>query len=320
MRRQLARLATAAVLLTAAGCGSSGPGGGATSPGATTQVKVGVIPIVDVAPIYLGKQKGFFSSRGIELTMESGQGGAAIVPGVIAGQFQFGFSNVTSLMLAQTKGVPIRSVVNGVASTGKAGADFSGVAVKADSPVHSAKDLAGRTISVNTLQNIGDTTIRESVRKAGGDPAGIKFVELPFDQMPAALAAGRVEAAWMVEPALSIARSQGARVVASNYVDTAPDLTVATYFTSTKLAQDNPDLVKRFAAAMTEALTYADGHADEVRQVLTTYTKIDAAVLRSLTLPRWPTTVNKDSVRTLATLGQRDGVLSKAPDIDALFP
>ena len=124
----------------------------------------------------------------------------------------------------------------------------------------------------------------------------------------------------MVEPALSIARSQGARVVASNYVDTVPDLTVATYFTSTKLAQDNPDLVKRFAAAMTEALTYADGHADEVRQVLTTYTKIDAAVLRSLTLPRWPTTVNKDSVRTLATLGQRDGVLSKAPDIDALFP
>ena len=31
---------------------------------------------MDVASIYLGKQKGLFTSRNIELTLESGQGGA----------------------------------------------------------------------------------------------------------------------------------------------------------------------------------------------------------------------------------------------------
>jgi hypothetical protein len=37
-------------------------------------------------------------------------------------------------------------------------------------------------------------------------------------------------------------------------VDTAPDLTVAVYFTSEKLLQDDPDLVKRFTEAMNESL------------------------------------------------------------------
>jgi NitT/TauT family transport system substrate-binding protein len=324
MQRRVFGLAvTLATVAATAGCGSSssGTGGSASSGnGGATQVKVGVIPIVDVAPLYLGQKKGFFSKRGIDLKMVTAQGGAAIVPGVVSGQFQFGFSNVTSLMLAQTKGVPIKSVVNGVASNGKVGADVTGVAVKKNSSIKSAKDLVGKKVAVNTLQNIGDTTVRESVRKAGGDPSKVKFVEMPFDQMPAALDAGQVDAAWMAEPALTIARGQGARVVASPFAETDPKLTVATYFTSTKLLKQKPDLVKKFTAAMTESLEYASQHPDEARQILTGYTKISGAVLQKLSLPSWPTDIDMASLQKLASLGEEDGIFGdKKPDLNALF-
>ncbi|WP_232074954.1 ABC transporter substrate-binding protein [Phytohabitans suffuscus] len=310
-----------ATLLGATACGSSDAPSTPADEGTPTKVTVGVIPIVDVAPIYLGKEKGFFSSRGIDLTMESGQGGAAIVPGVLSGQFQFGFSNMTSLMVAQTQNVPIKVVVNGVASTGKQGADFGGVTVKGDSPIQSAKDLAGKKVAVNTLKNIGDTTVRESVRKAGGDPSTISFVEIGFPQMPAALAAGQVDAAWVVEPSLSVIKAQGGRVVAWNYADAAPNLTVATYFTSNKLLQEDPDLVKRFAEAMNESLAYASAHEDEVRQVLGTYTQIDQKTRDAMTLPEWPTEINRASIETLATLGKNDGVFGdKTPDLGQLLP
>lgn len=321
MRRSFAVFSVAATLFAATACGSSDSPSTPTDEGTPAKVTVGVIPIVDVAPIYLGKEKGFFSNRGIDLTMESGQGGAAIVPGVLSGQFQFGFSNMTSLMLAQTNNVPIKVVANGVASTGKEGADFGGVTVKGDSPITSAKDLAGKKVAVNTLKNIGDTTVRESVRKAGGNPSMINFVEIGFPQMPAALASGQVDAAWVVEPSLSVVKSQGGRVVAWNYVDAAPNLTVATYFTSTKLTQENPDLVKRFTEAINESLTYASAHADEVRQVLGTYTQIDQKTRDAMTLPVWPTEINKASVETLATLGKNDGVFGdKTPDLSKLLP
>ncbi|MCL6731602.1 ABC transporter substrate-binding protein [Streptomyces neyagawaensis] len=323
MRRRVLGCAIAVVTVAAAaGCGSSSSssGGSPSSDGKTTQVTVGIIPIVDVAPLYLGQKKDFFGKRGIELKMELAQGGAAIVPGVVSGQFQFGFSNVTSLMIAQTKGVPIKSVVNGAASTGDTGTDISGVAVKKDSPIKSAKELAGKKVAVNTLQNIGDTTVREVVRQDGGDPSKVTFVEMPFDQMPAALDGGRIDAAWMGEPALTIAKGQGARVVASPFAETDPKLTIATYFTSVKLLKENPDLVKKFTEAMTESLKYASEHPDEARQTLTTYTKIDGAVLKDLTLPTWPAEYDMASLEKLASLGEKDGIFGgKKPDLDALF-
>jgi NitT/TauT family transport system substrate-binding protein len=317
MRRPLILLAVVGVLV-AAGCGSSDDEPGEASGGAQ-QVKVGIIPILDVAPIYLGKEKGFFTSRNIELTLESGQGGAAIVPGVVSGQFQFGFSNVTSLLIAQSRGLPLKVVSNGVASTGKDKADFGGVVTRDDS-IKTAADLAGKRVAVNTLKNIGDSTIRASVRKAGGDPSSIKFVELAFPDMPAALQADRVDAIWVVEPFLSTSLGEGGRLVASNYVDTAPDLTVAVYFTSEQLTKDDPDLVKRFTEAMTESLAYADSHPDEARQVLTTYTQIDEAVIQELILPKWPPEINRESVETLATLAVQDGLVTEQPDLAALLP
>ncbi|MEX3105346.1 ABC transporter substrate-binding protein [Streptomyces niveiscabiei] len=324
MHRRMTGLAL--VVLSIAGltaCGSSDSGdaqGTSDSGGKTTEVTVGIIPIVDVAPLYLGQKQGFFEKRGIRLKTVTAQGGAAIIPGVVSGQFQFGFSNTTSLLLAQTKGVPIKAVANGAASNGKVGADVTAVLVKKDSPAKSAKDLAGRTVAVNTLQNIGDTTVRETVRRAGGDPSKVKFVEIPFDQMPAALDDGRVDAAWMGEPSQTIAKGQGARVIASPFAETDPALTVAAYFTSTKIAQQNPALVKKFTEAMNESLEYASAHPDEARKTLTTYTKISGDVLDKLILPNWPTAVNRASLEKLAQLGAQDGVFGdKKPDIGALF-
>jgi NitT/TauT family transport system substrate-binding protein len=319
MRRYLFALVALAAVVPAAACGSSGSPS-TSSGGGTDQVKVGVIPIVDVAPIYLGKQKGFFSSRRIDLSLETGQGGAAIVPGVVSGKLQFGFSNVTSLLLAQSNGLPLKVVSNGVASTGVDGKDYGAIVVKAGSPIRTAADLVGRKVAVNTLKNIAETAVRASVRKAGADPAKVNFVELAFPDMPAALTAGRVDAVFEVEPFVTASVSQGGRQVASSYVDTAPNLTVALYFTSQQEVARNPDLVNRFTAAMKESLAYTSSHPDEARQVLSTYTKIDPKVIQQLTLPTWPPEINRTSVQTLAQLAQQDGLLTKQPDVAALLP
>jgi NitT/TauT family transport system substrate-binding protein len=124
----------------------------------------------------------------------------------------------------------------------------------------------------------------------------------------------------VVEPFLSATLAAGGHLVASNYVDTAPDLTVALYFTSEQLTKDDPDLVSKFTEAMNESLAYADAHPDEARQVLTSYTQIDEAVIQKLILPKWPTEINQASVETLATLAVQDGLVAKQPDLSALLP
>lgn len=319
MRRQLATLLLATSLLATA-CGSDDNTGAPSTPGQPDKVTVGVIPILDVAPIYLGLERGFFKDHNIDLELKQAEGGAAIIPAVVSGEYQFGFSNVVSLLLAQSQTLPIKAVSNGCNSTGEDGKDFAGLYVRADSDIKRPKDLEGKKVAANTLQNIVDTSVRASVRKDGGDPAKVDFTALPFPDQPAALANGQVDAIFVVEPFQQAALAQGARMIASSYVDVAPDLAVALYFTSTELESQNPDLVKRFNEAMQESLDYANNNPGEAREIIGTYTKIDPQVIAKVTLPKWPAKINRDSIAELAKLAKKDGLITNPVDVNALLP
>src|SRR5690348_13372608 len=124
MRRRplLTALPLAALGATTAACGSPAPTK-KTVTGAD-KITVGVIAIVDVAPIYLGKAKGFFSQRGIDLGLTAGSGGTASITGVVSGQLAYGFANITSLLIARDKGIALKALASGNASTGVTGKDF----------------------------------------------------------------------------------------------------------------------------------------------------------------------------------------------------
>ncbi|PUB24974.1 NitT/TauT family transport system substrate-binding protein [Promicromonospora sp. AC04] len=322
-RTARAVVAAAAATLLLAACGAqAAPGGeeGDSADGGLTTVTVGVIPIVDVAPIYLGVQEGFFEDQGLEVKLELAQGGAAIVPAVVSGEYQFGFSNVTSLLVASSQGLPLKAVAPGNFTTGTPGEDFGAVVVPEDSDIEDAADLAGKTVAVNTLNNIGDTTIRKVVADADGDPTAVEFVEMAFPDMPAAVAGDQVDAAWIVEPHLTRALQDGARVVTSNFAETDPELLVAAYFTSEQQIAEDPETVEAFTAAMEESLTFAEEHPDETRAVLDTYTEIDPAVKEAMVMPRFAPGLEASSFQVLADLGLEYGMFDEPVDVSQLLP
>jgi NitT/TauT family transport system substrate-binding protein len=320
VRRTWMALALASTVVLAA-CGggdedSGGSGGGESGP---TQIRVGAIPIVDVAPLYLGIQQGIFDKHQLEVEPFLAQGGAAIVPAVVNGEAQFGFSNITSLLQATGRGVPLALVAPGPGATGNAQDDFAAVVVAADSPIQSSADLAGKRVAINSINNISDTVVRESVRLAGGDPSSVEFVEIPFPDMPAAVSTGQVDAAFAVEPSATVGESQGLRRVSAPYTETDDDLTVAGYFTSDQYAAENPEVVQRFTDAMVEAQQYAQDNPDQVREVLGTYTQISPEVAQQLTLPTYQSEINRESVEKLLQLGEQDGIIEGDVDLSQLY-
>jgi NitT/TauT family transport system substrate-binding protein len=311
-----------AVVLTACGGDDEADGGtdaGGAGEGGTTSVRVGAIPIVDVAPLYLGIEQGIFEDAGLEVEPFLAQGGAAIVPAVVNGEAQFGFSNITSLLQATARGVPLQLVAPGPGATGNPDDDFAAVIVPTDSPVQSAADLAGLRVAINSINNISDTVVRESVRQAGGDPSGIEFVEIPFPDMPAAVSTGQVDAAFAVEPSATLGESQGLRRVSAPYTETDDDLTVAGYFTSDQFAAESPEVVQAFTDAMIEAQAYAQANPDAVRAVLATYTQIPPEVAEQLTLPTFQEEINRESVELLLELGEQDGIIEGEVDLGELI-
>ncbi|MCG2620448.1 ABC transporter substrate-binding protein [Arthrobacter sp. I2-34] len=317
--------AAAAAVLALSGCGggspsSTQPDGGTAEAGSgdLDHVTLGLLPITDVAPVYLGIREGYFRAEGIDLEVQPAQGGAAIVPAVTTGEYQFGYSNVVSLLIAQDKSLPIVVISNGSSSTNEPGHDTTEVAALPESGIGGPADLAGKTVAVNALNNFADTTIRNSIEQAGGDPQQVKFVEIPYPNMPAALARGDVDAVWTTEPFRTQVLDAGGRIVASPMTDMAPNFDSAFYFTSRQTLEQDPELVARFRSALLKSFDYASAYEDQVRAVIQDYAKVTPELAGKVEMTSWRADINMDGLKRLGTAAKKYGVLENEPDYTGL--
>lgn len=283
------------------------------------QVTIGVIPTADAAPAYLGEEVGIFEEHGIDLIIESGSGGAAITPSVLNGEFDFGITNVVSLAIARTEGLPLSIVAPTSQTTGVSGADYGAIVASQQSDIQGIDDLEGARVGINGLLNANDVLIRAGMEAAGADPEAVDFVEIPFSEMPAMLSTGEIDAAFAPEPFMTMSINEGAREVFSLFADVVENYPSAVYFATDEVA--GSDLSKRFRAAMVEANAYATGNEEEAREIVTSYTEMDLDFINQLTMPAWPGEVDTEAVRRLVELTSRYGIIPSDEGIaDAILP
>ena len=315
-----AGLAGLGAALTACGSGTSGSAASTDDAGVTT-VRIGVMPIAALAPLYLGMERGVFERHKLKLEPQVTQSGAAIVPAVVSGEQHFGFGNPVTLMTAREKGLPLKIVAQGSLAGPGESQKFEGVIVRGDGPVRRPADLAGRTVAVNALNNIGGLLISGALRKLGVDTTAIKFMEIGCPDANAALESGRVDAAYQTEPFLHQAVQAGHRVVLYQYPVLAERITIANYFTSEPFAERNAETVARFRKAIDESLEYASAHPADVRKIVTTFTKIPSAAAAKMTLPGWSPDLDPESngLDLVARLAVEEGLLKERPDFGELI-
>jgi NitT/TauT family transport system substrate-binding protein len=319
---RLLRLVLMVLVLLVAGCGDDddGDAGGGTAGSAQVEtLKVGVIPIADVAPLYLGMDKGFFADEKLKIEPQLAEGGAAIVPSVVSGDYQIGFSNTTSLIIAASKNLPVQIISQGV--LGGTGPDdaWDGVIVPKGSDIKDIAGLEGKTVAVNTLNNVSQVVVNTALKEAGADYTKVKYVEVPFPDMNAALESGRVDAAFQVEPGYSGGLAAGSKNISNAYEEMAPNYTVATYFASKQYIAESRDVVDRFTRAMQKSLEYASAHDDEVRAIVGTYTEIPQAVLDKMNLPTWKSDLNRPTIEQTSAAAKEYGFIEEEPSLDDLI-
>lgn len=318
-RLKFAVVGVAAALLLS-GCGAGSPSGSTSgSPAAgggdgVRNISVGVISIAPSAAVQLGIDEGIFAKHKLKVELQSGQGGAAMLPAVSTGTMNFSVGNPLSVLLAKNKGLDMK-IVSGYSNSLPTGDDINGVVAKAGSGITSAKDLVGKKVAVNTINAQGDLTIKEVVSQQGGDPNAVKFLELPFQDMGAQLAQGNADAVWVPEPFLSKLLSEGNKLVTYNNQAAIPGLPTLVTFTSGNYAQQNPQVVADFRAAMTETLALAQSNPDKVRALLPAFMKMPEAVAKNLRLEAFNGQIDETTLGKLGDLMAKYGVTPSKPDV-----
>lgn len=321
MRHPMRITAIAAlVALAISACG--GGGGGASS---TTSDKNGDTTLnvqetagVPSAFVAFGAANGFFAKHRLKINLTSSQGGATAVPSLVSGKMQVVGSNVVSLLIAASKGLPIEAIAPGTSAHGAGQKDFGALMVPKGSPIRDVKQLAGKTVAVNTLNNIAEVVVKASLQKSGVDPSRVKLREIDFPEMAPALSKHDVDAAFLIEPFVTIARQSGSRVIDYSYVTTQPHMQVGAYAVTRKFAQENPDVVKRYRAAVGDTARYLMAHQGKFRTFLAKRAKTPVKLARAMELPTFTTKLDTDSLQRTAGLMQRFGLVKGSVQVDKL--
>jgi NitT/TauT family transport system substrate-binding protein len=312
------RVAAAVLLIALAGCQSDQDtaSGGDTGQGLTA-IKVGDVDGSPSAFLTFGVQKGFFTAHGLDVEVVPQQGGAAIVPGLVSGDLQIGGSNVVSIFLARGRNLPVKIIAPGTSVGDDPAKDFAAVVVAGDSPIRTAQDLAGKTIGVNTLQNVNDVVIKSYLEAQGADVNSVRLTEMPFPTMLPAINQHRVDAALVIEPFATIAQNQGARVLFRPYVEAKPNLAIGTYSATEQYIRENPQVVKSFREGLAETAAYVAEYPDEFRTALTTIAKVAPDLASKVNLPVWRSEMDTASLEFFADRMVRYGLVTAKPDVAA---
>ncbi len=319
-RAAAAVVAALATLLVIAGCGGDDEsGGGGAAERQVTRVKVGVLPISNVAPLYLGMEKGFFREEGLQIEPTPAQSGNEIVAAMVSGDVQFAFLGYVPAMSARSQNLPIKLVANADNGAEKAAEEWTVIMVGKGSEIRDVEDLAGKTIAVNAIKGVGEVVIKAALDKRGVDPDSIKLLEVPFPEMPAALERDRVDAIWAPEPFLTSVIAEGAREIEAPLTTLGSRFPNGTYATTESYLGDNEDIVERFRRAINKSSDYASAHPGEARATIPEFTQIPAAVADKIRLPLWPTEIDRAQLQQLADYAVRYRVIKDAPPLDELI-
>jgi NitT/TauT family transport system substrate-binding protein len=308
---------TALALL--AGCSTApGTSTGQNGPAELKKITVGVVPVADVAPLYLGIQKGFFEAEGLEVTVKNVQGAAAAVPLLLNGEMQFSYGAFQPVIAAAAANVPVVYAAGGIVRAASADEDFSAIIVKPDSPIKTIKDLEGHSLAINALRGGPDLVSRLAVEAEGADIDKVKLVEVPLPETIATLERGNVDAAYVAEPFRVQALKAGYRSIGAPSYLGSPEGSTSGYFTVKPFVERDRATVDAFARAMHKSAEYAQANLDEVRAEIVKYTKLDAAVVAEMNLPPFSAELTVSSLEKIIGQIKTVGWIKTTPDAKSM--
>jgi ABC-type nitrate/sulfonate/bicarbonate transport system substrate-binding protein len=195
----LALIALATALASCGGGGSdaTAKGGGDSSGGGDepTQIRYQYFPGF-ISPVEVAEKLGYLGKLELK-SVGAVTGGPESIQAVATGQSDIGGAFPSAIIHLIAAGGKVKAVIGQFGADSKA---YSGLYVPEGSSIHTAKDLIGKKIGVNTLGANSEAVIHEWLKKEGLSQEEIKEVDLvviPPVNMEEALDQGQLDGAML---------------------------------------------------------------------------------------------------------------------------
>jgi NitT/TauT family transport system substrate-binding protein len=242
-------------------------------------VNAGTIPSDVSGVLVYGIDRGAFKNAGLDVVLTSLTSGPVVANAVAGGSLDVGAANVGSLCVARSRGVPFKIFAPAGIADEAATGDI--IAVLKDSPVKTAADLTGKTVGIVALKTMQHAAVLAWIDKHGGDSKSVKFIEVPFPEMGAALDAHRIDAALPTEPFTTSLRGRVRAIGAQWEAMKMPFPVFAFFATETWLAAHG-DVAMTFANVIRQTAVWANAHRKDTALMLAKFANLDPQVATTM--------------------------------------
>ena len=249
------------------------------------KIKIGVVGLAPEAGIYIAQEKGYLKNEGLDSEIEQHRSAAEQIQLMATNQLQYGTGGPDpGLFNANQRDINVKIVTANATVTQNDGS--AALVVRQDlfdAGRSTPKDLKGMTIALN-IEGTTSQLYTERILKMGGlTKSDVKFTTVPFPDQLTAFGNKAMDAAWAVEPFVSIAASRGLAKTVVSMGQAYPGAITEVIMMSPQFAKDNPEAANRFMVAFLRGQrdyfrafvgNVNQGGRDEIINILTKYTAV----------------------------------------------
>lgn len=253
-----------------------------------TRVKVAFLPAEPAVLVAYAKDRGMLSKQGIDAEMVPRNDPQVILPALLSGEVQFSGSHVGAAAALKSRGAPIKVVASGALYDPKN--PTSALVAAKGKTIRRPRDLVGKTILVDSPNTIAHIGVLKWLKSGGVSKGDVTIQFVPFVEMMASLTQGKVDAAFLPEPYITMARQKGLKVVADPFKAVCSKKCLLTFWIAR--ADQDANLIVRFRNAIQKAAVWANQPKNDAAsaKILAKYVPgIDAKVMAKMRRTRFAT-------------------------------
>ena len=160
-------------------------------------------------PYEVARSAGIFKNHGLDVQLVYTRGGNAAMQAMVGGAVDYA---ATALDVAVQYYANVRADIRRFAVTGRLPLFAVVTAPKTASQIRSIKDLEGRTIGVTALGTADHALTLYLLKQAGANAEKVQFATMGVNLLEA-LRQGQIDVGLVQEPALTLLKRSGARVL-----------------------------------------------------------------------------------------------------------
>ena len=229
---------------------------------APVAARIGYIPIIGTAPIFVANGEGWLKQAGIEPAFTVFESGPNMIQALASGTIDLYVAGVAPLAVARSRGVDIRVVASTatgenvfVAAPALAKFFTAGTAAAAAFKAHKAATGKAARLATQPAGSVPNTVLQYWLWEvAKADKADVEIVPMGIDATQQAVLAGAVEGAIVREPALTIVqtRNPGIKLIAGGE-ELFPGQPGTVVAASGNFVTKNPDAVQKLVNGLVRA-------------------------------------------------------------------